>query len=117
MTKHAVSQEIIKLTKAAIESVGEEAFEENGPDEVMDLEQVTQKYLQLPLNQKIQVSQDLFAWKRCSETLCDVLMRIEHDLMMDDKEWDREEIMKIIESSHPLIKESFAQYYEDIEGI
>jgi hypothetical protein len=100
MTKHAVSQEIIKLTKAAIESVGEEAFEENGPDEVMDLEQVTQKYLQLPLNQKIQVSQDLFAWKRCSETLC-----------------DREEIMKIIESSHPLIKESFAQYYEDIEGI
>jgi hypothetical protein len=109
MTKHAVSQEIIKLTKAAIESVGEEAFEENGPDEVMDLEQVTQKYFQ--------VSQDLFAWKRCSETLCDVLMRIEHDLMMDDKEWDREEIMKIIESSHPLIKESFAQYYEDIEGI
>lgn len=105
--KHLISIEIIRLTRKALDDHGEEAFIEMGPNEVIDLEDISSKYDRLPLNEKIQVSKDLKAYTRCSETLVNILMRIEDNYFMMDQEWNKEELTAILEAGNPLMKEEF----------
>lgn len=106
--KHIISKEIIQMTKLALEKVGEEEFEELGPDEVINLDEITEKFKKLSLTDKIKISQDLKEYTKCSETLIHILMRIEHDLLEKDEELNLNEITQIAAVGHPNIAEAFS---------
>lgn len=105
--KHEISKEIIQMTRKALDSVGEESFEENGPDEVMDLSEISEKYKKLSLLEKIKVSQDLKEYTKCSETLIHILMRIENELLEKGLGFDLKEISAITKAGHPNLAETF----------
>jgi len=105
--KHAVSKEIIQMTRIALDRVGEDSFNEDGPDQIMDLSEITEKFKNLTLSEKIKVSSDLKEYLKCSETLIHILMRIQYEQMEEGQEIDQDELNKIVEAGHSNLSESF----------
>lgn len=114
--KHSVTKSIISMTREALKEVGEEEFDERGPDEIMDLGPITQRYRQLSQKTKVLVSSELKEYNRCSETLAHILMTIEHDFMMEDLVWDKDELREILDAGHPTLRDNFSDIDAEYQG-
>lgn len=101
--QHPLTKRILTEIKEAIREFGTYAFDDKGPSEVMNTSPLINEFKKLPMNEKLQVVEELKSSDRATQVLIECVGSLETTL-------PPAEFNQILDAAHEDVKEYFTPY-------